>query len=128
MNNEMTIDDVRVRGVGRSFDDLGPSVFAEAASLPFVAVPTTPEGESACSETTSVYFEEGGRRDVPVFLLERLGAGDRVDGPGEWRALGWRGRELMRSAAMIIDGTQTIVVDPGATAKITSKHVLIELA
>ena len=29
---------------------------------------------------------------------------------------------------MIIDGTQTIVVDPTATAKITSKHVLIELA
>lgn len=29
---------------------------------------------------------------------------------------------------MILDGTQTLVVDPYATARITSKHVVIELA
>ena len=83
MTNEMTIDDVRVRGIGRSFDTLGPSVFSEAASLSFVAVSRSP-ATGACSETTSVYFELGGRREVPVFLLERLRAGDRVDGPGEF--------------------------------------------
>ena len=33
-----------------------------------------------------------------------------------------------RAAAMISDGTQTSVVDPRATAKVTSKHLLIELA
>lgn len=112
MTVPITIDDVRVRGVGKSFSSLGPSVFDEIASLQFVPVERVPTGESEskCTEVTSTYFEEGGRTDVPVFLLERLHAGDTLKGP-----------------AMILDGTQTVVVSPNATVFITSKHIVIEL-
>ncbi|SCZ97643.1 BZ3500_MvSof-1268-A1-R1_Chr4-3g07328 [Microbotryum saponariae] len=116
MNAEITIDDVRVRGVGKSFDSLGPSVWDELGSMDFREIGgETGQGEdrsnSKCDEMASVYFESQGRVDVPVFLLDRLEKGDLVKGP-----------------AMIIDGTQTVVVDPGATARLTSKHIVIELA
>ncbi|GAA6004515.1 hypothetical protein JCM10207_000913 [Rhodosporidiobolus poonsookiae] len=113
MDAPIIVDDVRVRGVGKSFDSLGPSVFSEAKELDFKAVSREKgDGEDAkCEEVASTYFEEGGRVDVPVYLLERLEAGDLVEGP-----------------ALILDGTQTIVITPDATAKVTSKHLLIELA
>ena len=57
-----------------------------------------------------MYFEDTGRVDVPVHLLEELKQGDIVKGP-----------------AAIVDGTQTIVVVPRALAKVCSKQVLIEL-
>jgi 5-oxoprolinase (ATP-hydrolysing) len=139
MNVDITIDDVRVRGVGKSFDSLGPSVFTEASCLSFVPVTRAPEpstsGEkrSKCAEMASVYYESHGRLSVPVYLLERLVAGDLVEGPGKLSlALSGEGRStdavMVSGSAMVIDGTQTIVVDPKAKAKITSKHVLIELA
>ena len=64
------------------------------------------------AETThSVYFDEVGRvKETPVFLLPSLDIGDKLDGP-----------------AMIIDDTQTIVLIPGATAILTSKHLYITL-
>lgn len=64
------------------------------------------------AETThSVYFDEIGRvNDTPVFLLPSLETGDKLEGP-----------------AMIIDDTQTIVLIPGATAILTSKHLYITL-
>ncbi|ORY72599.1 5-oxoprolinase [Leucosporidium creatinivorum] len=117
-NVDIIVDDVRVRGVGKSFDSLGDSVFTEAKKLDFKAVDREPSSEgkdqkqkSKCAEKASVYFEEKGRVEVPVFLLERLEAGDLIEGP-----------------AMVLDGTQTLVIDPEAKAKITSKHVMIELS
>ena len=64
------------------------------------------------AETTySVYFDGVGRvKDTPVFLLPSLETADRLEGP-----------------AMIIDNTQTIVLIPGATAVLTSKHLYITL-
>ncbi|GAA6037141.1 hypothetical protein JCM8097_008756 [Rhodosporidiobolus ruineniae] len=105
MDAPIIVDDVRVRGVGKSFDSLGKSVFQEANELDF-----RPLEQAAGGETASTYFEETGRVDVPVHMLEKLSAGDLVEGP-----------------ALILDGTQTIVVSPGAKAKVTSKHLLIEL-
>ena len=64
------------------------------------------------AETThSVYFDEIGRVEgTPVYLLPSLETGDQLEGP-----------------AMIIDDTQTIVLIPGATAILTSKHLYITL-
>ncbi|GAA5848487.1 hypothetical protein JCM8547_004528 [Rhodosporidiobolus lusitaniae] len=111
------VDDVRVRGVGKSFDSLGKSVFEEIKELEeggkFKVLGKKEEegGEKGkCEEVASTYFEESGRVDTPVYLLERLEAGDVVEGP-----------------ALILDGTQTIVVTPTAKAKVTSRHLLIEL-
>lgn len=77
----------RVRGIGKSFDTLGPSVFTEANSLSFVPVNRAPSVDGKTSETTSVYFENGGRTETPVYLLERLSAGDLVEGPGKFSGL-----------------------------------------
>ncbi len=66
---------------------------------------------STADTTYSVYFDEVGRVDnTPVFKLDALGVGDRLEGP-----------------AMIIDNTQTIVLIPGGTAVLTRKHLYITL-
>lgn len=95
----------QVRGIGKTFDSLGPSVFAEVAQL----TQTPVDAAARRASTRSVYFERVGRvEDTPVFLLESLSVGDAVDGP-----------------AMIIDDTQTIVIVPGARALVASKHLYI---
>ncbi|ELU41298.1 5-oxoprolinase [Rhizoctonia solani AG-1 IA] len=60
--------------------------------------------------THSVYFEGPGRIDTPVFLLEKLEVGDVVSGP-----------------AMIIDNTQTIVLNPHSKTTVTRNHLFISL-
>lgn len=102
MDVPIVVDDVRAKGIGRSFDSLGPSVFDEASELKF-------EQADEPAEVSSVYFDKVGRRDVPVYMLDALPAGKLVEGP-----------------AMVLDGTQTIVIDPHWVAKVTSKHLLIE--
>ncbi|KAI0698026.1 5-oxoprolinase [Cytidiella melzeri] len=100
------VDDVKVRGIGKTFDSLGESVFEEVEKLTAKAV--DPKKAEA---SHSVYFDGVGRvDDTPVFLLPSLETGDRLEGP-----------------AMIIDDTQTIVLIPGATATLTSKHFYITL-
>ncbi|KAG0701461.1 Hydantoinase/oxoprolinase-domain-containing protein [Suillus ampliporus] len=100
------VDDVKVRGIGKTFDNLGESVYSEVGRLE-----TKPVTRDRADSTYSVYFDKVGRvRDTPVFLLDNLGVGDEVTGP-----------------AMIIDNTQTIVVVPGARAVLTSKHLYITL-
>lgn len=86
MEAPIIVDDVRVRGVGKSFDSLGQSVWAEAKEVDFRAIGREPAREGSeggkCEETASVYYDGVGRVDVPVYLLERLEAGDLVEGPG----------------------------------------------
>ncbi|KAK7049944.1 hypothetical protein VNI00_005374 [Paramarasmius palmivorus] len=101
------VDDVRVRGIGKSIQDVGESVFAECDRLVFTDVMGLPERRQ---NMTSMYFEQTGRIDVPVFLLENLDQGDLVKGP-----------------AAIVDGTQTLILDPASEAKICSRHVYISL-
>ncbi|KAJ7223032.1 Hydantoinase/oxoprolinase-domain-containing protein [Mycena pura] len=103
------VDDIKVRGIGKTFDNLGPSVYAEVAGLKQKPVDVQAKAERA--RKFSVYFDRVGRvDDTPVFLLDNLGVGDMVEGP-----------------AMIIDNTQTIVLVPGARAVLTSKHLYITL-
>ncbi|KDQ17380.1 hypothetical protein BOTBODRAFT_64359 [Botryobasidium botryosum FD-172 SS1] len=103
---KITIDDIKVRGIGKTYDDLGPSVFEEVSSLD-----TRPVSESKVDSKHSVYFEEKGRLDdTPVYLLPNLEVGEVVHGP-----------------AMVIDDTQTIVVDVGAQAVVTTQHLFITL-
>ena len=97
----------QVRGIGKTFDTLGESVYAEVAKLATNPVDVAARVDARCS----VYFDRVGRVDgTPVFLLDKLAVGDVLDGP-----------------AMIIDDTQTIVLVPGARAVLTSKHLYITL-
>ncbi|KAG2148911.1 Hydantoinase/oxoprolinase-domain-containing protein [Suillus clintonianus] len=100
------VDDVKVRGIGKTFDHLGESVYSEVDRLE-----TKPVTCDRADSAYSVYFDKIGRvDDTPVFLLDNLGVGDEITGP-----------------AMIIDNTQTIVVVPGARAVLTTKHLYITL-
>lgn len=102
----VVVDDVKVRGIGKTFDSLGPSVFEEMKELRTQAV-----DRARASSVCSTYFDKVGRvRDTPVFELPRLEVGDRVEGP-----------------AMIIDDTQTIVVVPGAKVVVARKHLVVTL-
>lgn len=72
---------------------------------------SSPSQKQKHTTTNSVYFEEaGGRVDAPVYKLEDLQMGDKVPGP-----------------AIIIDATQTIVLDPRSEAVVTSQHLFITL-
>ncbi|BGP57766.1 hypothetical protein JCM8202_002418 [Rhodotorula sphaerocarpa] len=102
------VDDVRVRGIGKSFDEMPAPVLEEADRTTFSSEGVEAKAEKA---TASMYFEQSGRIQVPVFKLESLDTGDKVDGP-----------------AAIVDGTQTLILDPGAEAKICSRHVYITLS
>ncbi|KAG8713991.1 hypothetical protein FRC11_010258 [Ceratobasidium sp. 423] len=100
------IDDIKARGIGKTFDSLGPSVFEEMKTLKTNSV----DVQATQDRTHSVYFEGPGRIDTPVFLLEKLKVGDVVSGP-----------------AMIIDNTQTIVLDPHSKTTVTRNHLFISL-
>jgi 5-oxoprolinase (ATP-hydrolysing) len=104
-----------VRGLGKTFGSLGKSVFARLEELRTTssAPPSTSLKEvdpSAASLSHSVYFESVGRVQTPIFKLENLSEGDVVKGP-----------------AMIIDVTQTIVLDPSAEGVVAGMHLVIEL-
>ncbi|KAK8866074.1 hypothetical protein IAR55_001225 [Kwoniella newhampshirensis] len=109
LNKSIIVDDIKVRGVGKTFDSLGPSAFQEVKSLTLNAVdPTT---KSDFQQECYVWFESAGqgrREQVPVFELDSLDTGDLVKGP-----------------AMIIDDTQTVFVNVGWNAVSTSNHLLI---
>lgn len=107
-NSRLRVDNTsQVRGIGKTFDDLGESVYSEIDRLQ-----KKPVAHDRADSTYSVYFDKVGRvGDTPVFLLDNLAVGDEVTGP-----------------AMIIDNTQTIVVVPGARAVLTSKHLYITLS
>lgn len=98
---------MKVRGIGKTFDSLGPSVFDELESLN--PSPAAVSAEKVDSRYR-VYFEDLGRVDTPVYVLEMLNVGDKITGP-----------------AMVVDGTQTILIVPKAEATVLSRHVLIKL-
>lgn len=130
MDAPIIVDDVRVRGVGKSFDSLGKSVFEEIRELEFKPLAREAEKDgqaSKCHEKASVYFEDTGRLDVPVYLLENLEAGDEAEGPGaSSHSVYIAPRTLLTPclAALVLDGTQTIVLSPGWFGRITSKHLM----
>jgi 5-oxoprolinase (ATP-hydrolysing) len=59
---------------------------------------------------TSVYFKSGGSQTTPLYMLEKLSPGMSIVGP-----------------AVIIDKTQTLVLIPGAEARILTSHVVIDI-
>ncbi|RFU29724.1 hypothetical protein B7463_g6599, partial [Scytalidium lignicola] len=99
------VEDIRVRGVGKSL-----SVPSEAPQAELSALKRTSIGKERQDDSTEVFFAGTGKITTPVFLLGNLNPGNTIQGP-----------------AMIIDNTQTIVVEPTATATILSKHVILNV-
>jgi len=101
---DVIIDDVRVRGIGKSFRNLEKTVDKQLATLERRVV-----DDGKVHSRAQVYFE-GGRLDTPIYKLADLDVGDEIKGP-----------------AMLADGTQTIVVTPKATAVVIETHVVIDV-
>lgn len=103
-NRDIIVDDVRVRGIGKSFRGLEKTVDQQLKEI-------TPEpvDEKKRYSLKSTYFE-GGVRDTPIYQLSDLSVGATLKGP-----------------AILADGTQTIVVTPGATAMLIETHVVINI-
>lgn len=105
LERDIIVDDVRVRGIGKSLRHNEKSVDDQLATITRQDAPSSKQ-----HNTQNIYFE-GGRVDTPVYKLEDLQEGDVVAGP-----------------AMLADGTQTIVVTPRAKALVTKSHVIMDVA
>jgi len=103
-DRDIIVDDVRARGIGKSFEGLEKTVDKQLKEIK----PTNVK-DSKRYGISKVYFE-GGRQDTPIYKLEDLDVGDRIKGP-----------------AILADGTQTIVVTPGASALVIETHVVINV-
>ncbi|KAK7899805.1 hypothetical protein LTR67_003550 [Exophiala xenobiotica] len=103
-DRDIIVDDVRVRGIGKSFRGM-----SKTPDQQLKEVKPKDVAEDKAYSTSQVYFE-GGRVDTNIYKLEDLDVGTRVKGP-----------------AIIADGTQTIVVTPGASALIIETHVVINI-
>ncbi|KAL9640268.1 MAG: hypothetical protein Q9164_000364, partial [Protoblastenia rupestris] len=103
-DRDIIVDDVRARGIGKSFEGLEKTV-----DMQLKEIKPTDVGDEKRYGTSNVYFE-GGRQVTPIYKLEDLSIGDRIKGP-----------------AILADGTQTIVVTPGASALIIKTHVVINI-
>jgi 5-oxoprolinase (ATP-hydrolysing) len=102
---EILVDDIRIRSVGKGMDIQVSSPFEELKDLKPVYI-----GEKEATSKHFVYFEKEGWVNTCVYHLGDLPKGRKIRGP-----------------AMIIDATQTIVLDPASEAIILSEHVIIEL-
>lgn len=103
-NRDVIVDDVRVRGIGKSFRGMDKTVDTQLKEAKLVSV-----DESKRHSVKNVYFE-GGRRETPIYQLGDLDVGSKLKGP-----------------AILADGTQTIVVTPSATALVIQTHVVINI-
>ncbi|PHH87494.1 hypothetical protein CDD83_8816 [Cordyceps sp. RAO-2017] len=104
-DRDIVVDDVRVRGIGKSSRREEPTVDQQ---LKTVGRRPVAAGEKRHG-TENVYFE-GGRQMTPVYKLEDLRVGDLIGGP-----------------AVLADGTQTIVVTPKTQALILKTHVVLDV-
>jgi 5-oxoprolinase (ATP-hydrolysing) len=103
-DRDIIIDDVRVRGIGKSFEGMDKTADQQLKDLERKDV------DSSKAFTKSQVYFDGGRQETSIFKLEDLDIGNRIAGP-----------------AIVADGTQTIVVPPGSTALVIETHVVINI-
>lgn len=104
-DRDIIVDDVRARGIGKTFQGLEKTVDQQLKEI----TPKDLPSDAKRYDSRKVFFE-GGRQDTSIYKLEDLDVGDRIKGP-----------------AIIADGTQTIVVTPSATALVINTHVVINI-
>lgn len=103
---DILVDDVRVRAIGKSVQDLGRTVDQQLKTIR----PKEIQGTTKEYKRAMVYFD-GSRQDTPIHTLESLDVGDNIKGP-----------------AILCDGTQTIVLPPNSSALIIDTHVVINIS
>lgn len=111
-DKNLIVDDIRVKGIGKSFDSLGKTVLEEYREL-FESkgeVKATDIDQLEKLAVRKVYFDNEGRLDTPIIKLDQLQHGTRINGP-----------------AILVDQTQTILLEPKCVANLTSQAVLIDI-
>ena len=100
------VDDARVRSIGKGADLSLTNPFDELRKIK-LSPPATP---SEPRSTTPVYYEGQGWTDTGLYYLNDLPIGSSVRGP-----------------AMVIDKTQTVVLDPFSAATVLPEHLILEI-
>ncbi|KAL4879118.1 Hydantoinase B/oxoprolinase-domain-containing protein [Aspergillus karnatakaensis] len=104
-DKKVVLEDIRVRGIGQSAESTNESPFQELNNVKKDNV------EAGSEDSVSrVYFSQIGWVESPVYRLEQLKPGCTIEGP-----------------AVIIDNTQTIIVEPRVWAIVLSRHVILDL-
>ncbi|KAI9676492.1 MAG: hypothetical protein M1817_000650 [Caeruleum heppii] len=104
-DRDIIVDDVRARGIGKSFEGLEKTVDRQLREVK----PRELKPDEKRYGASQVYFE-GGRRETTIHKLEELEVGDRISGP-----------------AILADGTQTLVIPPGSSGLVIETHVIINI-
>lgn len=103
MERGILVDDLRVRGIAHGIEHVDNTPFEELSRM-------STKAAKLPDETAKMYFGSSGWTDVHVYKLPDLHPGNTVDGP-----------------CVILDQTQTIVVQPEARCTICSKHCVIDI-
>ena len=104
-DRKVLIEDIRVRGIGASSEQQSESPHEELRHTVLTRV-----NLRDASTTTRVTFASIGTAGTPVYRLEALKPGNLISGP-----------------AILIDDTQTLLVEPGASATILTRHVVLDV-
>ncbi|EPE06878.1 5-oxoprolinase [Ophiostoma piceae UAMH 11346] len=102
---DVLLEDIRVRGIGQSDNVEYAAPQRELASVKAVAIDPAKTRDT----TAQVYFDKVGWVAAPVYKLENLAAGSTLEGP-----------------AIIIDNTQTILVEPRVKAMALRRHIILD--
>lgn len=108
-NRSVRIANIRVRGVGRTFK-VAPADYADELEAAEAAIPA----EVTPTSRISAFFEVDKvvtKIDTPVYVLGSVSAGSMISGP-----------------AIIVDSTQTIIVELYTTAFCLSEHVILRIS
>ncbi|KAI9603852.1 hypothetical protein H4Q26_003456 [Puccinia striiformis f. sp. tritici PST-130] len=109
-SKSVVCDDIRVRGIGKSTDKVGESVASQLDKIEFKLFQEGGHKEDQVNgHFESVFFEDLGRVDTPIYDLDQFKVGDYLIGP-----------------AILIDHTQTIVIDPLAKVRVLMEHLVID--
>ncbi|KAI8266232.1 hypothetical protein K4K58_010173 [Colletotrichum sp. SAR11_239] len=103
LDREILVEDIRVRALGKTAGTENTSV---SSALKAVDIRLAPQKKSA--KTTRVYSQNQWH-EVNLFKLEDLEAGEKVPGP-----------------SIILDQTQTILIQPGWAAVVLPMHLLLD--
>lgn len=105
------VDDVRVRGIGRSFDKLAPSALAEHNECVARGERFDTAAAVGAAPRRDVYFDGEGRVPTAIVRLRDVSSYEAVPGP-----------------AILIDETQTLLIEPRCEARMLSQAVLIQVS
>lgn len=103
LDREILVEDIRVRALGKT---AGTENMSVSSALKAVNIRLAPPTKSA--KTTRVYSQNRWH-EVKLFKLEDLTAGDKVPGP-----------------SIILDQTQTILIQPEWAATVLLRHLLLD--